>query len=141
MADVTSKVERLNGVNSDANYVHTDAYRLPLKDLGINGSGTHQFATIPEGRAIVGAKMVVLASNAGGTVTLKAKNGSAEVAIGSALSSAAAVNTVTNQLAGGVVYYPQGETTLEITNSAELTAGEIVVMVDSIPVKKFLTNG
>jgi len=147
--DVTSKVSRLNGVNSDANYVHTDAYRLPIMTLGISGYGdNHPFAVLPKGRAITRVTVIALesvTSSGSATAQICVKHGSASAvglhtAIGKANLAAGMVNVA--EVAAKTAYSNTEEGVLSLlVGTADLTAGEILVLVDSIPVGKFLSNG
>lgn len=148
MADVTSKVERLNGVNSDANYIHTDAYRLPLVELGINGTGSHAFAVLPKGVAITKIRIIPLvagASEGSATVQVAAKSGSANaVGLHTAVGKAKLLlnNVIDLPVNEKAAYFPADDVTLQlVVGTADLTAGELLVLVDSIPVEKFMTNG
>lgn len=146
--DVTSKVSRVNGVNSDANYIHTDAYRLSIMELGIDGVGSHAFAVLPKGVAVTQVRIVALkAVTSGGAATIQiaAKCGDANaVALHTAVAKAKLA--INNLFASGVTdcaaYFPDGEVTLQlVVAGAAITAGEILVLVDTVPIKQFLTNG
>lgn len=146
--DVTSKVSRMNGVNSDANYVHTDAYRLPIMTLGIDAADSHPFAVLPAGVAITRIRiipLVAVTSEGSATLQIAAKCGSADaVGLHTAVGKAKLLvnNIIDLPVNEKAAYFPSGEVTLRlVVGTAAVTAGDIIVLVDTIPVGKFLSNG
>ena len=140
--DLTGKLAKLNGVNADTNFTHSDAVRLDFVALGITAASAHQLFTIPAGRAITKVTAVVLAAVTGGDVAVKMKVGSTETTLVTLDDADLVLNAVMQTNVNDIAAYsPSDVITIEVTPAATITAGDIVLIIDSVPVKEFITNG
>ena len=129
-------------MNSATNFVKQYAFLLDMNTLSeIAEVGTHDFAKLPAGEALVGFKAVVINKmTSGGAATAQFKvNGSA------INSSALALSGLTDGLShnfnvSGIAAY--GENTLQLTvGTAAFTGGKLLVVAETLPAEMFVTNG
>jgi hypothetical protein len=148
MADITNKNLQIPGVNSNTNYKIERAYLL---NFGTNAEvaevGTHDLQKIPAGEAVVGFKIVsvdTVTSGGAGTVQFKLKNGTA---VGNLNSSTVALASLAQGMAhsinvNGINTYGENDNVLQLTvGTANLTGGKLLIIVETLPVKSFITNG
>jgi hypothetical protein len=142
MADITNKNISVPGVNSNTNFLKQYAFLLDFGTFAeIAEVGTHDFAKLPAGEALMTLKVVVVDKvTSSGAATAQFKvNGTA-------------VNTTAVSLAGlaegyahnlnvsGVAAY--GENTLKLTvGTAAYTGGKLLVVAETLPAELFVTNG
>ena len=149
-ADITTKDTLVKGVNSENNYIRSEAHILDgVENPGILAADTHSLFKIPKGNALVGLKVISLATATSGgsaTVQFKTKVGtaSAEAINGSAIALAKlAAGEVHNFNAAAIVTYSAtADTTIQMTvGTAALTAVKLLVIAEYIPVDMFMTAG
>ena len=147
-ADITTKDTIVKGVNSENNYVRSEAHILDgTENSGILAADTHDLFVIPKGNALVGLKVIALASTTSGgsaTVQFKAKIGASAEAIHTAIGKADlaagdVVNIPVEKIKG---YDGSDATVIQLTvGTAALTALKLLVIAEYIPVKEFMTAG
>jgi hypothetical protein len=147
-ADITTKDTIVKGVNSENNYVRSEAHILDgTENSGILAADTHDLFVIPKGNALVGLKVIALSSTTSGgsaTVQFKAKVGTeTATAIGSAIAKAnLAAGFVHNLAVATLAYSATADTTIEMTvGTAALTAVKLLVIAEYIPVDMFMNAG
>lgn len=154
MADVTTKVARMNGFYQPNTLVKTTVHLL---DFGAApdamGVDTHDLVKIPAGHAVTGVTVVPLVaftSDGNATLTIKVKAGTETAAsIGSAIAKAnLAAGKVTKLIpsAGAQLLKDTNgiyaEEVLQATvGAAAFTAGKALIIIDAIPVGDLLVNG
>ena len=147
MSDVSNKVTRLNGVNTDTNNVQHDAYVIDTNALGITSAGSYTVAVIPAGNVVRGGTMVALSSiTPGGTVVIQAKPVSGAAVILHSQASAAVISAGYAKSfvnSGGVCYVDGQPTNIDVVvgTSAITSGGKLFLDIESVPVGKYLTNG
>ena len=147
-ADITSKDTLVKGVNSEVNYVRSEAHIIDgTENSGVLAQDTHDLFVIPAGNALVGLKVVALAdttSSGSATVTFKAKVGTeTATAVGSAIAKAnLATGFVQNLSVATLAYSATADTKIEMTvGTAALTAVKLLVIAEYIPINMFMTAG
>jgi hypothetical protein len=147
-ADITALDTVVKGVNSEKNYIRSEAHILDgVENPGILAADTHSLFVIPKGNALVGLKIIALGdttSSGSATVQFKASINSVAEAIHTAIGKA--------DLAAGDVsvfdvlkikgYDPNYDTIIQMTvGTAALTAVKLLVIAEYIPVEMFMTAG
>ena len=122
-ADITTKDTIVKGVNSENNYVRSEAHILDgTENSGILAADTHDLFVIPKGNALVGLKVIALASTTSGgsaTVQFKAKVGTeTATAVGSAIAKANLAAGFVHNLAVATLAY---SATADTTSSGSAT--------------------
>ena len=142
MADITNKNIFIPGVNSSTNFIQQYAAELDMNTMSeIAAAGTHDLVKLPPGEALVGLKVVVIEkATSGGAATAQFKvNGSAINTTALALAGLGE-GFVHNFAVSGVAAY--GENTLQLTvGTAAYTGGKFLVIAETLPAEKFVTNG
>ena len=149
MADFTNIDFRANGVNQDTNYKKQYAFLVNAAEYAeMLKVGTHDFTIIPAGEAITDLNVMALAdAGSAGSATLQFKiaiDGTAEAinstAIGLADLKAGDVHTATaNKIK---TFDKEKAGVLQITvGGADFTDLNFMLVVSTIPVKEFTTNG
>ena len=149
MADLTKYDLRLNGVNQDTNYVKQCAYRLsgtftPSILLG----AAHDVVAIPAGEMLVGLRIVSLSSaSSDGNCSMDFKIKVGENTAEKVRSTAFTVNDfakgkVFNLPVAGVAGYDvEKGSVIQFVPTVALTALDLILVVETVPVLEFLTQG
>ena len=147
MADITGKDTAVKGVNS-VNYVRYFAHTINgTENSEILATGTHDLFKIPAGFMLTGLKAVALAdttSSGSATIQFKLKIGESAEAINSAVGKADiqtgdVINAAVTAIKG---YSADSDLIVELTvGTAALTAIDLLVIAETVPVKEFLTAG
>lgn len=147
MADITGNETTVKGVNS-VNYVRYFAHRINgAEHSGILATGTHDLFKIPAGNLLTGIKAVALAnttSSGSATIQFKLKIGDAAEAIGSAVGKAdiQAGDSINAAVTGIKAYSGDDDLVVElVVGTAALTAVDLLVIAETVPVKEFITAG
>lgn len=149
MADFTNVDFRVNGVNQDTNYKKQYAFCIDTAEYsGMQATGTHDIAVIPAGEAVVGLSVFVLtaaASSGAATVQFKLDfNGTAEAVNSTAVAIAnLAAGDIADLPVNGIKAFDTAkECTLQFTvGTAALTAFKFMLVIETVPVKEFITEG
>ena len=140
--DVTNRNFAVPGVNSVANYIESKAFEFDFANVAdITAVGTHDVVKLEDDKAVVGLKVIVIdKATSSGSATLQFKvNGSAVNSSAVALSALDAGYVHNFAVSGAKAY---GENTLSIVvGTAAFTGGKLLVIVDTIPAKMFVTAG
>lgn len=148
MADVTNKNLRLNGINQLTNFVEQNAYLLDFTEIGVTATGTHDLIDIPAGTAVVKLKLFAVEGvTSGGSATLQFKVHDGNTADNINSTALAIANLADGDVTEivvngtkGIVSEKGGKLQLAI-GTAALTGGKVVMVVETIPILKFLLNG
>lgn len=146
MADITAYDTRINGVNQDTDFVREEAHVI---DFGLYSeiaeAGTHDLFVLPVGEAVIGIRVIGLESLDAGTLQFLLKHGDEEAVTvnETALTTAELAEGVVNELAvsGIKAYDGENTCTVQATVGSAITEGKILIIIETIPVLDFLTNG
>lgn len=149
MADFTNIDFRENGVNQDTNFTKQYAFTIDAAaNSAMLATGTHDLAVIPAGEAVTAVKVFVLtgaASSGAATVQFKLDFGGTAEAVNSTagdIANLAAGDIAAMPVSGIKAFDTEAECVLQMAvGTAALTAFKFLLVVETVPVKEFITRG
>lgn len=146
MADITNKDITVPGVNSWTTFVKQKSLLLDFSALSaISAVGTHSLCEFPDGEALVGLRVfAITGATSGGAATAQFK-----WEVGGTVTTINSTAFALSGLAEGMVQNVVatsgkllGKGTLQLTvGTAAYTGGKLLVIVETVPAKMFVTNG